>query len=641
MKKIVLSLLFSVSALLITAQNVLIIDDQNISLDEFKNVFYKNNNNIEFTKEYLDEYMNLFVNFKLKVKEAEDLNLDTIQSFKTELDGYRKQLAKPYLKNQEFDSNMLSEAYDRMKQDIKASHILIAIDENSTIQEERLAYDKILSIRTSILDSNISFETAAKNNSDDKSALINGGNLSYFTAFMMVYDFETAAYSTKIGEISMPIRTKYGYHIILVTDKREALGEVKVAHIMFKTGEGSDNNKIMEAKDNIYKISELLKSGELFSDIAERFSEDRSTAVKGGNLPTFGVGKMVPEFESVAFGLQEIGEVSTPFRTQYGWHIIKLLERKEIPLFEDIKSELKRKIESDSRNELSKDALYTKIRKTYKVKNNPKVYTAFRKNSANAIALGKFKSSPIDNSKLLTIDGKLISVSSFINYILINQKLGSNIDDMYLSFVNEELLKYEESQLVNKYPDYKALLQEYREGILLFDLTNVKVWNKAVKDTVGLQNFYIKNISNYKWEERVDATIYTCIDLSTAKKVKRAIYKKRRGTISNAEILSKTNENAPLSLQINTNKFVKGENKYIDSVNWKEGISKDIKTVDGSYIIIDIHKILDPTTKTLNENKGKVISDYQKALENEWVSLLKEKYKVTVNKEVLYKLIKQ
>ena len=641
MKKIVLSLLFSVSALLITAQNVLIIDDQNISLDEFKNVFYKNNNNIEFTKEYLDEYMNLFVNFKLKVKEAEDLNLDTIQSFKTELDGYRKQLAKPYLKNQEFDSNMLSEAYDRMKQDIKASHILIAIDENSTIQEERLAYDKILSIRTSILDSNISFETAAKNNSDDKSALINGGNLSYFTAFMMVYDFETAAYSTKIGEISMPIRTKYGYHIILVSDKREALGEVKVAHIMFKTGEGSDNNKIMEAKDNIYKISELLKSGELFSDIAERFSEDRSTAVKGGNLPTFGVGKMVPEFESVAFGLQEIGEVSTPFRTQYGWHIIKLLERKEIPLFEDIKSELKRKIESDSRNELSKDALYTKIRKTYKVKNNPKVYTAFRKNSANAIALGKFKSSPIDNSKLLTIDGKLISVSSFINYILINQKLGSNIDDMYLSFVNEELLKYEESQLVNKYPDYKALLQEYREGILLFDLTNVKVWNKAVKDTVGLQNFYIKNISNYKWEERVDATIYTCIDLSTAKKVKRAIYKKRRGTISNAEILSKTNENAPLSLQINTNKFVKGENKYIDSVNWKEGISKDIKTVDGSYIIIDIHEILDPTTKTLKENRGKVISDYQKALENEWVSLLKEKYKVTVNKEVLYKLIKQ
>ena len=641
MKKIILSFLFSVLTLVIIAQNVLKIDDQNISLDEFKNVFYKNNNNIEFTKEYLDEYMNLFVNFKLKVKEANDLNLDTILTFKTELDGYKKQLAKPYLKNKEFDSNMLSEAYERMKQDIKASHILIAIDENSSVQKEKLAYDKILSIRSSILDSTTSFETAAKNNSDDKSALDNGGNLSYFTAFMMVYDFESAAYSTDIGEISMPIRTKYGYHIILVTDKRKASGEVKVAHIMFKSGEGSDDNKLIEAKDNIYKIAELLKNGEVFSDVAERFSEDRSTAVKGGNLPAFGVGKMVPEFESVAFGLNLIGEVSEPFRTQYGWHIINLLEKREIPSFEEIKSELKRKIESDSRGELSKEALYAKLRKNYKVKNNPQVYSAFRKNSANAIALGKFKSSTKNNSKLATINGKLITVSSFVNYILINQKLGSNIDNMYIAFVNEKLLMYEESQLEIKYPEYKALLQEYREGILLFDLTNAKVWNKAVEDTVGLQNFYNSNINNYKWEERADASIYSCIDLETAKKVKRAIHKKHRGNIKNAEILIKANEGAPLSLQINTKKFVKGENKYIDSINWKVGISKDIKTSDGSYIIIDINEVLEPISKTLNENRGKVISDYQNILEKEWVFSLKEKYKVKVNKEVLYKLIKQ
>ena len=641
MKKIILSFLFSVLTLVIIAQNVLKIDDQNISLDEFKNVFYKNNNNIEFTKEYLDEYMNLFVNFKLKVKEANDLNLDTILAFKTELDGYKKQLAKPYLKNKEFDSNMLSEAYERMKQDIKASHILIAIDENSSVQKEKLAYDKILSIRSSILDSTISFETAAKNNSDDKSALDNGGNLSYFTAFMMVYDFESAAYSTDIGEISMPIRTKYGYHIILVTDKRKASGEVKVAHIMFKSGEGSDDKKLIEAKDNIYKTAELLKNGEVFSDVAERFSEDRSTAVKGGNLPAFGVGKMVPEFESVAFGLNLIGEVSAPFRTQYGWHIITLLERKKIPSFEEIKSELKRKIESDSRGELSKEALYAKLRKNYKVKNNPQVYSAFRKNSANTIALGKFKSSSKNNSKLVTINGKLITVSSFVNYILINQKQGSNIDNMYIAFVNKELLIYEESQLEIKYPEYKALLQEYREGILLFDLTNAKVWNKAVEDTVGLQNFYNSNINNYKWEERVDASIYSCIDLVTAKTVKRAIHKKHRGNIKNAEILIKANEGAPLSLQINTKKFVKGENKYIDSINWKVGISKDIKTSDGSYIIIDINEVLEPISKTLNENRGKVISDYQNILEKEWVFSLKEKYRVKVNKEVLYKLIKQ
>ena len=641
MKKIGLSILCGVFAFAISAQDLLTIDNQRISLDEFKNVFYKNNNNTELTKEYLDEYMQLFVNFKLKVKEADELGLDTIESFISELDGYRIQLAKPYLKNKEFDKNMLTEAYNRMKQDIKASHILIKVDENASLQQKNKAYDKILSIRSSILDSTISFIDAAKLHSDDKSALNNGGNLSYFTAFMMVYDFESAAYSTKIGEISMPVKTKYGYHIISVSDKRKAFGEVKVAHIMFKSNEGADDNKLKEAKDNIYKVAELLNDGEVFSDVAERFSEDRSTAVKGGNLPAFGVGKMVPEFESVAFGLKQVGDVSNPFRTQYGWHIITLLERKEIPEFELVKAELKTKIESDSRNELSKEALFTKLHKTYKVVNNPKVFTAFRKKTANAIALGKFKSSLKDNSKLVSINGKGITVNSFVNYILSNQKSGNNIDQLYIDFINEELLAYEESQLEINYPEYKNLLQEYRDGILLFNLTNTKVWTKAVKDTIGLQNFYSENMSNYLWSDRVDATIYSSIDLKTAKAVKRAIYKKHRGNLTDSKILTEINDNAPLSLQINSKNFVKGENKFIDSVDWKIGIAKDIKTKDGSYIIIDIKEVLSSGIKKLNETRGKVISDYQNALEKEWIAELLKKYNVSVNKDVLYTLITQ
>ena len=641
MKKIGLSILCGAFALVISAQNVLTIDSQNISLEEFKNVFYKNNNNTELTKEYLDEYMQLFVNFKLKVKEADELGLDTIAAFISELDGYRIQLAKPYLKNKEFDENMLTEAYDRMKQDIKASHILISVDEKATIQQEKEAYDKVLAIRSSILANTISFAAAAKKNSDDKSALTNDGDLSYFTAFMMVYDFESAAYSTEIGEISMPVKTKYGYHIIKVTDKREASGEAKVAHIMFKSGQGSDEKKLNEAKDNINKIAELLKNGDEFSDVAERFSEDRSTAVKGGSLPAFGVGKMVPEFESVAFGLKEIGDISVPFRTEYGWHIITLLERKGIPPFEEVKAELKRKIESDSRGELSKGALFAKLHKTYKVVNNPKVYTAFRMKTANTIASGTFSPLSENNAKLFTIDGKIITVSSFVNYILFNQRVGNDIDEMYLAFVNEELLAYEESQLETKYPEYKALLQEYREGILLFDLTNTKVWTKAVEDTVGLQNFFKANNSNYRWENRVDASVYSCIDLATAIRVKRAVYKKHRGNITDAEILTETNTDAPLSLQINTKKFVKGENEYVDEVDWELGIASDIKTKDGSYIIVDIHEVLSSELKELNETRGKVISDYQNTLELEWIASLKEKYKVSIINEVLYSLIKK
>lgn len=639
MKKVVLSILLGSFVLVSTAQDVLTVADENITLEEFKNVFNKNNHNEEVTADYLNEYMDLFVKFKLKVKEAQDLGLDTIASFISELDGYRKQLAKPYLKNKKFDENMLTEAYERMNFDINASHILIAIDEKATNQEVKLAKDRALSIRSEILAGAISFKDAAKKNSDDKSAISNGGDLGYFTAFMMVYDFETAAYSTKIGEISMPVRTKYGFHLLKVHDKRKAVGQVKVAHIMFKTGQGADERKLSEAKEKINKVLKLLNEGEDFADVAERFSEDRSTAVKGGSLPIFGVGKMVPEFENNAFSLRNIGDISAPFKTEYGWHIIKLLEKQEIPLFDDVKVDLKRKIERDSRGELSKKALYKKLNSTYKVVNRPSTYSAFRKVSANKVENATFEKS--DNPKtIFNIDEMSVSVNDFADYILANQSPGNDIDAMYTDFVNKKLLEYEESMLEIRYPEYKALLKEYREGILLFDLTNKKVWSKAVEDTIGLLAYYETNKANYYWEKRVDATIYRCIDLATAKKVKREIYKKNRNATTDAKILEMANKVNALSLQIESDKYSKGANTHIDSIEWEAGIAKDIVLQDGSYILIDIHEVLASRSKQLSENRGKVISDYQTALESNWISSLRAKYKVSINTEVLHSLIR-
>ena len=639
MKKVVLSILLGSFVLISTAQDVLTVDDENITLEEFKNVFNKNNHNEEISADYLNEYMELFVKFKLKVKEAQDLGLDTNSSFVTELDGYRKQLAKPYLKNEKFDENMLTEAYERMNFDVNASHILIAVDEKATSQEVELANKKALSIRSEILGSTISFKDAAKKNSDDKSAISNGGDLGYFTAFMMVYDFETAAYSTKIGEISMPVRTKYGYHLVKVNDKRKAVGKVKVAHIMFKTGQGADEKKLAEAKEKINKALKLLNQGEEFADVAERFSEDRSTAVKGGSLPVFGVGKMVPEFENNAFSLKNIGDISVPFKTEYGWHIITLLEKQEIPLFDDVKVDLKRKIERDSRGELSKKALFEKLHSTYKVVNKPSTYSAFRKGAANKVETATFEKS--DNNKtIVTIDGMNVSVNDFAEYILAHQSVGSDIDAMYTDFVNEQLLAYEESKLEERYPEYKALLKEYREGILLFDLTNKKVWTKAVEDTIGLQAYYEAHKAYYSWENRVDATVYSCIDLATAKKVKREIYKKHRNATTDAEILEKVNKVNALSLQVESDKFAKGANNHIDAIDWKVGIAKDIVLKDGSYILIDIHEVLASGTKELSETRGKVISDYQTELELNWIASLRAKYAVSINTEVLHSLIR-
>ena len=639
MRKISLIFILVVFTIKLTAENVLTIEGENITLEEFKNIFYKNNDDVEITKEYLDEYINLFVNFKLKVREAKELGYDTLSSFITELEGYRKQLAKPYLKNNDFDLNMLNEAYSRMKIDVRASHILFSFDQENQ-ENDKSAYQKALDVRKDILDGNLTFLEAAKKYSADKSAIHNGGDLGYFTAFMMVYDFETVAYETSIGDISMPVKTKYGYHLVKVHDRREALGKVKVAHIMFKTGKGANKSKIEEANEKANKVLELLNNGEKFADVAERFSEDRSTAVKGGELPVFGVGKMVPKFEEMAFSLVNIGDFSDPFLTDYGWHIIKLLEKKPIAKFSEIKSDVKRLISQDSRSELSKKALFDKLRNSYKVKNRPTEYKKFRKKFALKVSEGNFIKSSVNTTTFLSIEDLSISVNEFAEYILKNQQKGSDIDKMYIDFVDQQLLKYEDSKLEEKYPEYKALLKEYKEGILLFNLTNKKVWLKAVEDTIGLQNFYIKNSNNYVWEDRVNATVYTCVDLSTAKLVKRLIHKKHRNKITDEQILKEVNDDSPLSVQINAKKFVKGDNKYVDSVTWKIGISKDVVLENGSYVIVDINELLPSAIKTLDETRGKVISDYQSYLEAEWISYLKSKYSIKINFEVLYSLIK-
>jgi len=629
-------LIFNLSAY---SQEVLLeIDNDKITLDEFSHIFNKNNENEEIDKAYLDEYVELFINFKLKVKEAKNLGFDTVPSFINELEGYRKQLSKPYLRDDNFNDELFDEALDRIQYDINANHILINIvDENN---DEAL--NKIKDIRKQILNGNVSFEEAAVKFSDDKSALDNKGNLGYFTAFMMVYDFETAAYTTPIGEISQPVKTKYGYHILKVNEKRKAVGERKVAHIMFKTGKNAKPKKIQEAKDKIFETYELLKNGDRFAEVAERFSEDRSTAVKGGILPPFGVGKMVSEFETKSFELQNLGDFSEPFQTDFGWHIVMLLEDNPVIMNDDLYLKVKTGIERDSRSKLSAEFMAKKLKDQYKIK----VYKE-NFNSLRRAAVKDVKNSIWDGKNALDLDNPLFKIESmtfyqndFTDFILKNQKNNNNFDNLYLEFLDKSLFVFEETQLEKKYPEFKALLNEYKEGILLFDLTNKNVWKKAVDDSIGLADYFSQNIDKYKWEERISASVYSCIDLSTAKKVKNLLYKLNRGNTDNQTILEKVNKESPLNLEISTKYFSRGENEYIDNISWKKGISKDIKKDDGGYVLVNVMDVLPAGDMSLNDVKGKVISDYQKYLDDQWISQLRNKYKFSVNKELLYSLIK-
>ena len=613
------------------------INDEKISINEFENIFYKNNEDIEITKEYLDEYIDLFINFKLKVKESKELGYDTLSSFVKELDGYKKQLSKPYLRDNNFNENLFNEALERIQFDINASHILIKIENN----DAKSALNEALSIRNQIISKEISFADAAVKYSDDEYVLDSKGNLGYFTAFMMLYDFESVAYNTSIGEVSVPVKTQYGYHLILVNDKRKAVGERKVAHIMFKTGKGANTKKINESYKKASETYDLLTKGDKFVEVAERFSEDRSTAVKGGVLPSFGVGKMVREFEEATFSLKLPGDFSKPFQTPYGWHIVMLLEDNPVKLDDDLFLSVKQKIEKDSRSKLSNEFMITKLKDLYNIKIYKENFNFLRK-----IAVKEVSKSAWDNEllidgdkKIFKIESKSYSLKELSDFIINNQKKNNDFDQLYIEFLNLSLLSYEESQLENKYPEFKNLLKEYKEGILLFDITNNNVWKKAVEDSAGLSNYFNENLSDYKWNERLDVSIFTCLNYNVSYKVRNQLYKLKRGLIKDIDVLNKINSSSPLNVQLVSGQFSKNENNIVDQIVWKKGISKSVKNDDGSYTVVFVHDILNARAKNLNETKGKVISDYQKFLDLTWIKILRAKYKVDLNKNLLYSLI--
>lgn len=620
---------------------LMIIGDTKVSVREFENVYHKNNTTATIKDEKsLEEYVDLFVNFKLKVKEAEEFGLDTVSSFIRELAGYRKQLSQPYLTDKDVNEKLLKETYDRLKIDVKASHILVKCAENASPKDTLAAYARIMEIRKRILKGeNFNKVASEKGISDDPSAKDNGGNLGYFSALQMVYPFETAAYETKVNEISMPIRTRFGFHIIKVDGTRKARGEVLVAHIMVKTPVDLTKEDSITANTKITEIYNKLKAGEKFEDMAKQFSDDKASAKKGGKLPWFGTNKMPVTFENTSFSINNVGEYSLPMQTQYGWHIIKLLNKKTLAPFEEMKGDLKAKVSKDSRSQVGRSSLVAKLKIEYAFKENKKMREEFYKivdSSYFSATWDKAKASFL-NKVMFNLNDKTYTQQDFSKYIATHQRKGPIasiemiVDGLFEMYVNESVVAYEESRLGEKYPAFKALMQEYRDGILLFELTDQKVWSKAIKDTVGARAFYEKNKGKYLWDERAEVSIYSCINESIAKQTRKLL--KRNKT--EKEILLEVNESSQLNLRVESGLFTKGENELVDD-NWTPEISENIVSkTDKKIKIVVVSKLLKPTTKSYKDSKGMVTSDYQTFLEKQWIKELKGKFAVTIDKSVL------
>lgn len=619
------------------------VGNEQVTLSEFEAIFRKNNNNKPITKEALDEYIELFTKFKLRVKEAKELKMDTARAFVNELTGYVKQLAQPYLKDKDAEDRLLHETYDRFKWDLKIRHILVKVPECANPKDTLAAWTKIDKIRKDVM-KNKNFEDAAKKFSEDTVSAKQGGLLGYFTALTLAYAFESAAYKLNPGEISVPVRTSYGYHIIKVDEKRPARGRVKVAHI-FIAANPKDQVAYTNAQKKINEAYEKIMAGEEFGSVCKTYSEDYNTSGKGGELAPFGINQMVQEFEDAAFNLNKPGEVTKPFSTGIGFHIIKLIEKLPTPAYDDYKNELQKNVSRNKRWQSVKDVFTANLKKEYKFTENTAFMTTLETEAAkNGGKLNKEQLSSVPDQELFRINGTPYMSKEFVNSMLPKMQNNNTLDicmlrkTYYNPYVAQKLSDYKEANLPNEYQDFRMLVNEYRDGILLFNLMDQKVWSKSVRDTSGLKNYHEAHKDKYMWGERLKAYVLDCRSDTAETLARKYADKLASGKMTKEKFLATVNKKIKDNVFISEGIYNKGDNAMVDAIGWQTGVGSTEKKDGKIRFAVVVGKVA-PMPKTLKEAKGLVISDYQTYLEAEWIKELQGKYPISVNKEVLYTLI--
>ena len=662
MKKLLVLLALFMPALVFAQgwknKTLVTIGDRNISAGEFMEVYEKNNLNSEvLNKKDVDEYLDMYTKFKLKVIEAENLEMDTMPKFIKEYTGYRKQLAKPYFSNAEGTEALVEEAYNRMQYDVNASHILIKCDPHAVPADTLAAYNKALAARNRILKGE-DFGDVAVELSEDPSARDmeaipgkrraykgNRGNLGYFTVFDMVYPFETAIYNSKVGELSMPIRTDFGYHIIKLNSKTPACGTVRAAHIYLHIDDDDPmkcDSAMREKAFNIYK--EIDKDGKNWDNMVKKYSDDKGSSQQGGMLSPFRVSQIVPEFISVVKQLND-NEISEPVKTNYGYHIIKLVGKSGIKSFEEEKDNLTKRVEKDMRAKVSDENVLKRLKKENKFKEYVKEKDAFIATIDTTLKEGKYVvAEGVDTNKtLFKLQKKEYKVADFIEYIEEHEKpqpfmsSGSYAYQLYDEFVKDSVFAYEDEHLEEKYPDFKLLVQEYHDGILLFDLMDKQVWKKAEIDTAGIRLYYDEHKDEYMWGKRVKTILITVNNDESLARAEELI----NMDITVDSIKSVVKAEGLKGVKVKSPFFQQGDDVDIDETVWKAGTVRVIpSTVDNTTKLIKILEVRKPEPKTYKETRGIIISAYQTKLEEDWVNELENKYPVVVNEKILNKVRK-
>jgi peptidyl-prolyl cis-trans isomerase SurA len=616
----------------IDSENLMTIGGETISVKEFLRVYNKNIDLVQDeSQKNIDYYLNLYTNYKLKLKEARTLGFDKKDSYKKEFESYKNQLSKAYTTDKEVTETLVKEAYNRTTSEVKAHHILVRIQPG---QDTLAAYEKIKALRSRMVKEDFtSLRTALH---DGKSVFVE--DLGYFSAFKMVYDFENAAFNTPLGQTSKPFRTQFGYHVVKVLDKRPSKGKVQVAHIMIANNQ-KDSTLVPE--NRIKEIYRSIQEGDSFESLAKQFSDDKSSAAKGGVMNPFKSGDIRSEiFVNTAFGLKEIGAISEPIQSQFGWHILKLISKTPVEPYEQIKVDLEQKVKRDARSKIIRQKMLEKLKQQYKISQPSleSVVAKIQKNDADDIWEVDASMEP---QVFLKIESQEFSYRDFLDLLNKNKRsfkasTGKSkfISNQYALFLGNNLFQYKKNNLINENEDYANVLKEYEEGLLLFDIMENKIWKGAQLDSIGLKSYYNENTSKFKSNSKITATIAR----SNKKKKLKAVKKMWSQGFSTDAISQKLNERDQ-ALIFSSGDFEIDSPLIPKNMVFNKGIS-EIYSLDDNYVLLNISNIETPQILSFEDAKGAVISKYQSVLESEWLETLRNKYPIVINEKILSDLKK-
>jgi peptidyl-prolyl cis-trans isomerase SurA len=596
-----------------------------VTADEFIYIYKKNHQAKEdYTEQKINEYLNLFINFKLKVTEARQRGNDTTAAFLKEYNSYRDELRKPYLPESKIVDSLVQVTYSRLQEEVRASHILINIKHDATPADTAEAYTKALEIKHRAAGGE-DFASLASLYSEDPSARLNKGDLGYFTALQMVFPFENAVYSGAKGEVVGPVRTRFGYHIIKIEDRKPARGEVEVSHIMIRTGERDET----AAKNLIFDIHDQLRGGMAWEDLCQKYSEDPGSKNNGGRLRPFGVRAMeaVPEFDRVAFYLQKPGELSDPFQTQYGWHIIRLERKIPLPSFEEAYASLKTRVARDERVQVSRQALMHKLKRDFSFQENASLKAKVFALADSSLTKGKWIAPAASGKEwLFSLRSQKVTAREFYQYIKKNQKPSAlpptqYIEQLFNGCVEQHIHDQLEAKIIRDNPDFKLLLTEYYEGILLFDIMEREVWKKASDDSVGQRAYFEANKNSYSAGERMAAVIYSSNVADGITTLKGHIEKSDTVQIKN--MLERRNARQERGI------YQKNDRPVLSKIEWEKGIHT--AEHNGIHYLVQVNELVPPGPMSFEEARAAVISDYQDSVEKLWLETLRKKHPVKVN----------